>query len=92
MKFKETIKKYIQKTGITIARYPLPDQKRRIMAYQHFKIDTLLDVGANAGQYAGLMRELGYKGNIHSFEPTSLAFKLLSNRSKKDKNWHSHYG
>jgi len=90
MKFKETIKKYIQKTGFTIARYPAPDQKRRILAYHNFKVDTLLDVGANSGQYAGLMRELGYKGTIHSFEPTSNAFKLLSNKSKKDKNWHIH--
>ena len=90
MKFKEIIKKYIEKTGFTIARYPVPDQKRRILAYHNFKIDTLLDVGANSGQYAGLMRELGYKGIIHSFEPTSNAFNLLRNKSKKDKNWHIH--
>lgn len=90
MKFREIIKKNIQKTGFTIARYPAPDLKRRILTYRHFKVDTLLDVGANSGQYAGLMRELGYKGNIHSFEPTSMAFNLLSNKSKKDKNWHVH--
>jgi len=90
MKFKEIIKKYIQKTGLTIIRYPTPDQKRRILAYHNFKVDTLLDVGANSGQYAGLIRELGYKGRIHSFEPTTNAFKLLRNKSKKDKNWHIH--
>jgi len=90
MKFKEIIKKYIQKTGFTIARYPSPDQKRRILAYHNFKVDTLLDIGANSGQYAGLMRESGYKGRIHSFEPTSKAFDLLRNKSKKDKDWHIH--
>src|SRR6185369_12598772 len=88
--FKEIIKKYIQKTGFTIARYPSPDQKRRILAYHNFKVDTLLDIGANSGQYAGLMRESGYKGRIHSFEPTSMAFDLLRNKSKKDKDWHIH--
>jgi FkbM family methyltransferase len=90
MKLKEIIKKSIQKTGLTIVRYPTHDQKRRVLAYQHFQIGTLLDVGANSGQYAGLMRELGYEGTIHSFEPTSNAFDLLRNKSKKDKNWHIH--
>lgn len=90
MKFKEIIRKNIQKAGLTIARYPTPDHKRRALAYRHFQVDTLLDIGANAGQYAELIRELGYKGDIHSFEPTSKAFNLLSKKAKRDKGWHVH--
>src|SRR4249919_1039219 len=90
MEFKELLKKIVHKTGFTIIRYPAHDQKRRMLAYNKFKVDTLLDVGANSGQYAGLMRELGYKGKIHSFEPTSMAFDLLRNRSKRDKSWDIH--
>jgi FkbM family methyltransferase len=90
MKFKELLKKNFQKTGLTVIRYPTHDQKRRILAYKNFKIDTLLDVGANSGQYAGLIRELGFKGTIHSFEPTTAAFTFLDKKAKNDKTWHVH--
>jgi len=88
MKFKEILKKIVQQTGFTVIRYPTHDQKRRILAYNNFGINTLLDVGANSGQYALIMRESGYIGTIHSFEPTSKAFKILDKKAKKDENWH----
>lgn len=90
MNLKQTAKKIFQKAGLTITRYPTHDQKRRILAYDNFKIDTLLDVGANSGQYAGLIRELGFVGTIHSFEPTTSAFNILNKKSKSDKNWNVH--
>jgi FkbM family methyltransferase len=39
---------------------------------------VILDVGANAGQYAELARELGSKAVIHSFEPHPGSFDKLS--------------
>ena len=90
MKFKELLKKIVHKTGFTIIRYPTPDRKRRILAYNNFGIDTLLDVGANTGQYAEIMRESGYRGTIHSFEPTTTAFKILNKKTKGDKDWNAH--
>jgi FkbM family methyltransferase len=46
--------------------------------FQHFAIDCVFDVGANAGQYATMLRQrVGYQGQIISYEPIpELAAKL----------------
>ncbi len=51
-------------------------------------IDTVLDVGANRGQFGSLLRKLGFKGKILSFEPLADTFNLLKKCSKHDANWH----
>lgn len=53
-------------------------------------IDLLLDVGANTGQYALEMRELGYKGKIISFEPMSKEFSCLRSLANLDCDWEVH--
>ncbi len=52
------------------------------------KIDTVLDVGANYGQYYEFLREkVGFTGQIHSFEPIpELGAKLVA-RSASDSKW-----
>ena len=53
-------------------------------------VDTIIDVGANEGQFALRIRELGFVGSIHSFEPLERTFKILSKTSAEDKNWCVH--
>ena len=53
----------------------------------YFKIDLVLDVGANTGQFSEKIIKLGYKKKIISFEPMSEAHRELSLKSKKIKNW-----
>jgi len=56
-----------------------------------YRIDTVLDVGANEGQFATMLREAtGFPGAIHSFEPASRAFAKLMARAANDNNWHVH--
>ena len=58
---------------------------------QQYSIDTVLDVGANTGQYASQLRnELGYKKRIISFEPLNEAFLVLKQKSKNDPLWEVH--
>jgi FkbM family methyltransferase len=56
-----------------------------LLAYHN--IDLVFDVGANIGQYAKLLRELGYSGRIVSFEPLSSAYSQLKAVSKKEPLW-----
>jgi FkbM family methyltransferase len=52
-----------------------------------YQIDLIIDVGANKGQFGQLIRKLGYKGDILSFEPVLSSFELLKDRSKNDPKW-----
>jgi FkbM family methyltransferase len=58
---------------------------------QHYNIDVIIDVGANIGQYGTEMRNIGYKGQIISFEPTSEAYEKLSKTAKNDPLWEVHH-
>jgi FkbM family methyltransferase len=51
------------------------------------QIDLVLDVGANRGQFAGLVRELGFKGRLVSFEPQSALQTVLKAAAAGDPEW-----
>lgn len=52
-------------------------------------IDTIIDVGANIGQFGIDMRNSGFSGQIISFEPGSNEYAFLSKNSKKRPPWES---
>ncbi|MFN0316759.1 MAG: FkbM family methyltransferase, partial [Burkholderiales bacterium] len=60
---------------------------RRAKILSHQRIDLILDVGANIGQYARQMREIGYAGRIVSFEPVTGAFAELRTAARHDPSW-----
>ena len=57
---------------------------------EFYKIDVIIDVGANEGHFGLLVRRLGFKGDIHSFEPVIGAFEVLSSLASNDARWHVH--
>jgi len=58
----------------------------------HFGIDCVLDVGANAGQYATMLRrDVGFAGTIVSFEPNPDVFAALAGKARGDPRWHVHH-
>ena len=86
---KKTIKKLSRSLGIDLKRYNVQtsEDARMQQLLDYDKIDLVLDVGANVGQYAKSLRDLGYSGRIVSFEPLSSAYSQLKTASKKDLLW-----
>ncbi len=50
-------------------------------------INVVIDVGANIGQYAEIIFDLGFKGEIYSIEPLHEPYSILIKKSKKFDNW-----
>lgn len=55
--------------------------------FKKYNIDCVLDVGAHVGQYGKLLRSIGYKGWILSFEPVSKNHVKLVAATRNDKRW-----
>lgn len=63
-----------------------PERRARLLGDR--KINLVLDVGANTGQFAqSLRREFDYAGEIISFEPLKDAFAALERASASDPHW-----
>jgi methyltransferase, FkbM family len=54
------------------------------------KIDLVIDVGGNVGQFGDGLRSSGYRGKIISFEPVSAVYEQLVEKAKADGNWEAH--
>jgi FkbM family methyltransferase len=57
---------------------------------QELDISSVLDVGANIGQYGRRLRRGGFAGIIHSFEPGAAAYSALQDSTRSDANWFTH--
>jgi FkbM family methyltransferase len=89
---KHTIRRVLRKTGLDLSKYSLSGDARgrRAMLMTAHGIASVLDVGANKGEYGLLIRADGFRGEIHSFEPLSTAFGLLQRLAATDGKWNAH--
>lgn len=90
---KNTLRRFIRATGYDIVKWhPIAaDVAARRRLLDGFGIDVILDVGANAGQFAVSLREsMGYRGEIVSFEPLPDAFAHLRSFAVQDPAWEAH--
>ena len=62
-----------------------PAQLAAILA--HERVDAVLDVGANIGQYGQMLRREGYAGPILSFEPLPAPHAALAAAASSDPLW-----
>ena len=81
--------------GVRLALTGRQHQYPEVMALRrfldHFGIDCVIDVGANAGQYAMMLRkDVGFRGTILSFEPNPAVFATLERAAASDPRWHAY--
>lgn len=74
---------------LTRAGYRLSRDPARLAAIELKRrgVTTIVDIGANVGQFARRMRTLGYDGRILSVEPLAVPFQALVTASSKDPRW-----
>jgi len=85
----DLIKHCAHRLGIAVSRYPPPESFLRHLGdyLSHMEINVVLDVGANVGNYARLLREVGYAGKIISFEPVPATYQQLHDAMHNDPFW-----
>lgn len=87
MGLKNGIQAALNTLGYEIRKRDLSEMVQLSKILSIGQIDTVLDVGANIGQFAKSLREVGYAGRIISFEPQSAAFARLSASAASDPLW-----
>jgi FkbM family methyltransferase len=85
---KQLLRSLLTRLGIDVrAAPPEPDTMDFLRSRQ---VDTVLDVGANVGQFGESLRSRGYHGRIISFEPVHSVFQSVNRRAVRDGNWEAH--
>ena len=84
---KSTIQRLLRGFGWEIRRYELAEMARLAGFLHQHRVDCVLDVGANVGQFGSELRAVGYTGRIVSFEPQSDAHARLVVAARNDPSW-----
>lgn len=69
--------------------YQLFEQKTLAQLFSLLNVDCVFDIGANAGQYATMLRkQVGYRGFIISCEPVPHLAELVNTIAARDDRWY----
>ena len=82
---KIALRSSLHKRNLDLITNPFP--VRVTTALRWLRVDTVVDVGANIGQYSSSLRASGFRGRIVSCEPLSDAFAALAKRAASDPGW-----
>ncbi len=84
---KFAIQRTLQSFGWEIKRFTLDEMSQLAGFLGAQRVDTVIDVGGNIGQFATTLRMAGYAGKIISFEPQSDAYARLTAAAAADPLW-----
>src|ERR1700752_4773730 len=90
---KQAVKSSLGALGLTLhdvrknndLRVFLPGHLRALC--NRLAINCVIDVGANEGQFASMLRQSGYRGRIVLIEPIKPVFERLAAAAAKDPDW-----
>ena len=86
---KSFFKRLLRRVDLELRNFSIDksENARFFTMLSHHKVNTILDIGANEGQFGVILRDIGYKGKIISFEPLTHARKELHRISQNDPLW-----
>jgi len=77
----------LRRFDVRLSRWSRSYQYQRVRYLRDLDLASVVDVGANEGQYGAELRADGYRGRLLSIEPQEVAFGRLSRRSARDPKW-----
>lgn len=88
-KTKQITRGMLRSVGLDLIRWTPQSSPEAALAKMFIEhcVDTVIDVGANEGQYAQILRHIGFSGTIISFEPLSSAHARLRESAAPDPLW-----
>jgi FkbM family methyltransferase len=81
------IQRQFRKFGWEIHRFVETEMAQVAGQLRRRRIDVVLDIGANEGQFASALLSTGYTGSIVSFEPLPDPYRKLSRQAKWHDRW-----
>jgi FkbM family methyltransferase len=79
------VKMLVHRAGFDVSRDTF--KHRFVYQMRQHRIDTVLDIGANNGQFVKLLRQSKFTGQIHSVEPLQSAYDVLAATAAGDPLW-----
>ncbi len=79
------IRHVVNRAGFDITREPFDYRLVKLMRARG--VTNVLDIGANTGQFAHVLRRAGFTGRIVSVEPLADAFAELDRAAAADERW-----
>lgn len=91
-KYKSLVRNLTRPRGIEVRQFD-PDLSLDTylwMLFSTLNINCVLDVGGHRGEYATLLRNNSYQGEIITFEPVRESYEHLCQMAAHDPHWHIH--
>lgn len=82
---KMALRSVLHHRNLDLVHNPFPARVRATVDW--LGADTILDIGANVGQYGCALRACRYRGRMISCEPLPDAYAALSVRAARDPSW-----